>query len=241
MKFFGILRKNGNPIPAFCIWCVISTGLSAESGEVVADDVRAAFDRLSMAENYTFSASASDFKGGTEDIISGTTERSGWTFFRLKTGEVWQEFIFNGKRGVVGAGDQWITLEELQSEEFRAKLPADLNFSLGRTVMTTLASFKTPPSQAVSFLAEIKAFKKDGDRLVGDVRSESLAKLFGPSTKRYTFWVELEKGLPMKWGYQQVKEIPGEEKAIPAEVTFRITELGTTEIKIPTAAKKRLE
>lgn len=55
---------------------------------------------------------------------------------------------------MVAAGAEWVTLEELKSDAFRSKLPAELSNKLTRTVMTILAAYKSPPEQVVEMTAE---------------------------------------------------------------------------------------
>jgi hypothetical protein len=133
----------------------ISTAAADEPNNAAARDITAAFDRLSKAENHTFSLTTRDGHEEAEQALSGRTERSGWTCLRLKKGPNWHEFAFNGTRGVVAAGAEWVTLEELKSAEFRSKLPAELSNKLTRTVMTALAAYKSPSEQAEYFAAKV--------------------------------------------------------------------------------------
>lgn len=225
---------------------MVVTGGVRGADSVSVREVKAAFNRLSEAGSYTFSFEQRQGAGKPEEVLYGKTVRDGWTCLRLKVGgRYWCYFVFNGKRGVVAVGDSdWMSASELQSKEFRAKMDPELKKIMGRTVVGTLINYQSPPEQAAMVAAHVETFRNEGRRKVGDVKGEMLEKLFGPETRRYTLWVEMDRGLPLRWGFQQERASMGADKRevrTTAEFTVGITAIGSTELEIPPAAKEKLE
>jgi hypothetical protein len=217
-----------------------SQGKTDLPNNAAARDVTAVFDRLSKAENHTFSLKTRIGHEEVEQGLSGRTERGGWTCLRLKEGGHWHEFVFHGKRGVVAAGAEWVTLEELESKEFRAKMPAGLSDKLGYGALGILRAWKSPHEEALAMAAMVTAFRNEGNRRMGEVKADMLTRMYGPGPTSCTFWVEIDKGLPIKWGALGTTAA-GPENKITFEWTVEITAIGTTDMKVPPAARKRLE
>jgi hypothetical protein len=241
MKIASI--QGGTLLAALTLLLTGASTTADELDETARKEVRQAFFRLSEAESYTVTMVSEEQGKKPEDLFSAKTGQSGWTMLRLRHNADWHEFVFKGNRGVVAAGDKWATIEDLQSEEYLSKLPAELRNKMGRTVRSTLSAWSLPPVQGRELVEQVGVLRKEGSRYTGDLEPEVIAKLFGSTTKRYTFWIELKDGLPLMWGGRIEAVFPtlqGDFKST-AEWTAKVSAVGATKLDIPDLARKRLE
>jgi len=201
------------------------------------DDVLAAAKKLGAQANYSWKTTvvvpeSAQFKPGPTE---GKTEKDGFTYVTLSFGDNITEVAIKGEKGVITNQDgDWKLASDLENAEGRDRF-------LGRMVR----NFKTPATQASDLVDAAKEIKKEGDVYSGELTEEGAKKQFRfgqPQNPKGSvkFWVKDGVLTKMEAKVEAKMEFNGNEVDASRTTTTEIKAIGSTQVNVPEAAKKKL-
>lgn len=209
--------------------------LAADPGSK--DDVTAAAKKLAEKANYSWKATvvvpeSAQFKPGPTE---GKTEKDGFTYVTLSFGDNLTEVVLKGEKAVITNQDgDWQSASELEGGEGRGRF-------LGRMAR----NLKTPAAQATELAAAAQELKKEGDVYSGNLTEDGAKAQFrfgnvSDPKGSVKFWVK--DGVLSKYELKVKGKVDfnGNEIDVDRATTVVISEVGTTKVNVPEAAKKKL-
>lgn len=201
------------------------------------DELTAATQKLADKPNYSWKATtvvpeSSPFKPGPTE---GKTEKDGATYVTYSFGESLTEVVRKGDKAVITNQEgTWQTADEMEKEE-----------GPGRFFAMLAKSLKAPAADALELIAAVKELKKDGDVYSGAMTEEGLKSQFRfgqPKNPKGSakFWVKDGQLIKFEAKLQAKMEFNGNEMDVDRTTTTEIKEVGTTQVNVPEAAKKKL-
>jgi len=217
-----------------------SSVLSAEPK----DDVKKAAKQLAGKSNYSWVANTKnegDSAAPGPGAIEGQTEKGGFTYVTMSVGNNDIEMAFKGDKAAIKRQDEWQGTDELEGND--------------AWIGARLKAFKAPAAEAEELLGKIEDLKKGDDNVYSGNLTESGAKDLiararrrggdGPDGAKGSakFWIK--DGVLSKYLYNvQAKLTVGQDKRevdLNRTTTIEIKDVGSTTVKVSSAAKKKLE
>jgi len=215
---------------------------SVTSAEPAAD-VKAAANKLAAKANYSWTSTPKSESGNTPGSgpTEGQTEKDGFTYVTFSIGNNDVELAFKGDKAAIKREGEWAGLEELQGDS--------------AWIAKRLKQFKAPAAEAEDLVEKVEDLKKGENGVyTGDLTELGVKELFSRLRRRETgptpegakgwakFWIT--DGVLSKYQYKvQGKLTVGEDKReveINRTTTVEIKDLGSTKVKLPEEAKKKL-
>lgn len=208
------------------------------------DDVIAATKKLADQTSYSWKTTVtvpegSRFRPGPTE---GKTERGGYTYLKMSFRDNSVEAVFKGEKAAVTDEDgAWQLVSEIESDSPR------------RFIGGMVQNFKVPATEAKTLVDAVAELKTDGDVLSGDLTQEGAKALLtfrgrrngnGPEISdakgSVKFWIK--DGAITKYEYHVTGKMDfnGNEREIDRTTTTEISDVGTTKLELPEAAKKKL-
>ena len=225
--------KSQSLILASCLLAGPLLAADSDTKNAVTDAAK----KLAESANYTWQATvvvpeSARFKPGPTE---GTTEKDGFSSVTFSFGDILIETAFKDDKAVVmDDNGAWQSAADLLNGEGRERF-------LGRMV----ANYKLPASQATNLLAAAKELKKEGDTYSGEM-TEAGAKSqyrFGEPINpkgSVKFWVKEGVIVKFEAKVEATMEFNGNDVDVTRTTTTEIKDLGTTTVKVPEAARKKL-
>ncbi|HMC27069.1 MAG TPA: hypothetical protein VKM56_04650 [Verrucomicrobiae bacterium] len=208
-----------------------------------AADVKAAAKKLAAKPNYSWTSTPKSESGNTPGSgpTEGQTEKDGFTYVTFSIGNNDIELAFKGDKAAIKREGEWAGLEELQGDN--------------AWIARRLKQFKAPAAEAEDLIEKVEDLKKGENGVyTGDLTESGVKELFSRLRRRETgptpegakgwakFWIT--DGVLSKYQYKvQGKLTVGEDKReveINRTTTVEIKDLGSTKVKLPEEAKKKL-
>jgi hypothetical protein len=206
------------------------------------DDVQKAAKKLGEKSNYSWMATAKNEGESTTPApgpVEGQTEKEGFTYVSFSIGNNDIEMAFKGDKAAIKRQDEWQGTDELEGND--------------AWIATRLKAFKAPVAEAEDMAGKIENLKKGDENIYSGDLTESGAKdLISRARRRggdgpdgakgwAKFWIK--DGVLSKYQYNvQGKITAGQrEVEINRTTTVEIKNAGSTTVKIPSAAKNKLE
>lgn len=215
--------------------------LAAEAG--AKEDVTGAAKKLGDKGNYSWKSTmeAGNFNGTTD----GKTDKEGLVCLSMTFGDNTTEAFVQGGKGAVKAADQdWQSLSDMA---------ANTDPGPRRFLVRRLQTFKAPVAEVADLADKAKELKKDGDAYSGDLTEAGAKELVGFGGRRggnapepknakgsVKFWTK--DGVLSKYELkvQGTVNFNGEDRDVDRTTTVEIKDVGTTNIEVPEAAKKKM-
>lgn len=208
-----------------------------------ATDVKAAARKLAAKPNYSWTSTPKSESGNTPGSgpTEGQTEKDGFTYVTFSIGNNDIELAFKGDKAAIKREGEWAGLDELQGDS--------------AWIARRLKQFKAPAAEAEDLLEKVDGVKKGENGVyTGDLTESGVKELFsrlrrreaGPTPEGAKGWAKfwITDGALSKYQYKvQGKLTVGEDKReveINRTTTVEIKEVGTTKVKVPEEAKKKL-
>jgi hypothetical protein len=208
------------------------------------DEVKAATKKLGQAANYSWSAkpkSEGDSSAAGAGPMEGSTEKDGYTFVTLSVGNTDVELAFKGEKAAIKQEEEWKGTDELDGSN--------------AWIAKRLKAFKVPAVEAEDLADKVSEFKKgDNSVISGELSDAGLKELFSRTRRREggnplesakgwaKFWTK--DGLLTKYQYNVQGTVKAGADKHDVEfnrtTTVEIKDVGTTTVKIPADAKKKL-
>jgi len=235
------LMTAKSSVLAFSIlaWATASL-FSAEPKE----QVKAAAKSLAQKANYSWVTTSKNEGDGNLPApgpMEGQAEKGGYTYVSFSVGNNDVEMAFKGDKAAIKREDQWEATDELEGNN--------------AWIAARLKAFKAPAAEAEEIASKIEDLKKNEDNsysgTIGEVAAKELINRArrrggnGPEGAKGSarFWVK--DGVLSKYEYNvQGKLTVGQdnrEVEINRTTSVEIKEVGSTTLKVPSAAKKKLE
>jgi hypothetical protein len=223
------------------VFCT-SVGQAAEEGALSA--VKAAAKKLAGEANYSWTSTTKLDGGGSQNFrmgpTEGKTEKDGWTHTSSSFNDTPIETFIKGDKGATKREDEWLTLEDLESDE------------RGAFMARRIKAFKSPAAEAEELAGQTKGLKNTDGEYSGDLTEEGAKALLtrwgrrggdGPTGAKGSarFWVR--DGILSKFQYQvqgSFRRDDGEERKVDRTTTIEIKDLGKTKLVVPAEVKKKL-
>ncbi len=188
------------------------------------DDVISAVKKLAESANYTFHITVAGSRA--HGPFDGKTEKDGITYMKTHFGGRTVEAVVKGSaRAYTDQDGKWQSLTVTNSDTGGVSLPGGL---------------------ASDLLAGAKTLTKDGELYSGDLTSDGINTLLAPLTATnpsgwVKFWIK--DGALTRFEYKVKANVNanGGEHDIDSDTTVEITDVGTTTVDVPEAAKKLLK
>jgi hypothetical protein len=231
---------------SFGLLVLLATAAFAYADAV--DDVKNSTKKLSEKGNYSWRTTTDlgntggNFRPGPTE---GKTEREVGTYLSLTRGDNTTEAVLKDKKGALKTEDSWKSLSELTADDGGSP-------NRGRFIARILENFKAPAEEAEDLASKTKNLKKMGEAYSGDLTDEG-AKQFlvrfrppgnseGPSNAKGSakFWIK--DGILSKYEYhvKGTVNFNGQERDVDRTTTVEIKDVGSTKVKIPEEASKKL-
>lgn len=228
--------------------------LTAFPGVVFADakdDVKAAVDKLTAAENYSWSTQVdmgadSQFRPGP---IEGKALKDGTAMVTWKRGDNTTEAFVKDGKAVMKVEGAWKTPEEL------AAASEGEGGGRGRMMGGMLRNTKAPAAQAADLAGKVEKLEEKDGALTGTLSGETLNNLltFGgrrrdgsapPAPKDASgtikFWVRDGVLTKMETHVKGTMSWNGEDRPIDRKTTTEISAVGSTKLEVPEEVSKKL-
>jgi hypothetical protein len=224
---------------------VLITGSAIAADANLKNEMTAAIQKLTQKGSYSWKSTIEfgNFTGGTE----GKIDKESLIGLSMSFGDTKTEaFLKNGKGAVKPQDEDWQSLSELAVAA--GTEPGPKLFLVRR-----LQSFKAPATEAADLVDKTKEMKKDGDTYSGELTEAGAKELLSFGFRRGSnapepknakgsvkFW--LKDGTLSKYqlNLQGTVNFNGEDRDIDRTTTYQIKDVGTTNVDIPEAAKKKL-
>ena len=201
------------------------------------DAVSAAARKLGGETNYSWKATvmvaeSAPFKPGPTE---GKTEKDGFTYVTFSFGDNLTEAVKKGdKAAITDQEGNWKLGSELENEEGPARFLA-----------TMVKNLKTPAVQVGDLVAASKELKKEGDVYSAEMTEEGVKKQFRfgePKNPKGSvkFWIKDGALVKFEVKVEAKMEFNGNEFDASRTTTTEIKDVGTTKVKVPEAAKKKI-
>lgn len=228
--------------------------LTALPGVVFADakdDVKAAVEKLTAAENYTWSTlvdmgSDSQFRPGP---VEGKALKNGTAMVTWKRGDNTTEAFVKDGKAVMKVEGAWKTPEEL------AAASEGEGGGRGRMMGGMLRNTKAPAVQAADLAGKTEKLEEKDGALSGALTGEAVKNLltFGgrrrdgsapPEPKDASgtikFWIKDGVLTKMETHVKGTMSFNGEDRQIDRKTTTEITAVGSTKLEVPEEVSKKL-
>lgn len=207
------------------------------------EDVIAAAKKLGEAANYSWKSTSSapanaQFRPGP---VNGKADKDGTVYITMEVRDNLIEAVMKGEKGAITNQDgDWDSLADLEKAEGPARFRAGM-----------LRNLKAPAVQAADLANAAKELKKDGDAVTGELSADG-AKQFmrfgrggtGPEIKSAAgdvkYWVKDGTLTKYEFHVKGTINFNGEDRDIDRTTTVEITNVGSTKVNIPEAARKKL-
>jgi hypothetical protein len=228
-----------NKLILCCATMLAAWSMSAADAK---DEITAAAKKLAEQANYSWKSTVtvpedSPFKPGPTE---GKAEKDGYTYIKSSFGDNTMETVKKGdKTAFLNRDGEW-------------QAPGADGQGGGRGMMRNA---RTPAEQAVEVAGGVKEFKKDGDALGGDLTEDAAKGLLrmrrggggggGPTITdakgSAKFWLKDGMLSKLEFKVSGKVEFNGNEMDQDRTTTIEISDIGSTKIEVPEAAKKVLE
>ena len=215
---------------------------SVTSAEPTAD-VKAAAKKLAAKANYSWTSTPKSESGNSPGSgpTDGQTEKDGFTYVTFSIGNNDVELAFKGDKAAIKREGDWQTSDQLEGDS--------------AWIARRLKQFKAPSAEAEDLLEKVDGLKKGENGVYsGDLTESGVKELFsrlrrreaGPTPEGAKGWAKfwIADGALSKYQYKvQGKLTVGEDKReveINRTTTVEIKDVGTTKVKVPEEAKKKL-
>jgi hypothetical protein len=212
------------------------------------DDVIQAATKLADEANYSWKSTVtvpegSQFRPGPSE---GQTEKDGYTYLKSSFGDNTTETVMKGdKVAFTNQDGDWESASEASQDQGRGRF---------RAMMAR--NFKAPAAQALELAKGAKDLKQTDDTYSGTLTDEAAKAMLrfgrgrgggggeGPTVSDASgsvkFW--LKDGALVKYEYKVKGTISfnGNDREIDRTTTTEIKDVGTTKVKVPDQAKKKL-
>jgi len=207
------------------------------------DEVKAAARKLGEKANYSWTAtpkSEGDSIAAGAGAMEGQAEKGGITYVTMSVGNNDVEMAFKGDKAAIKREDEWQATDELEGNN--------------AWIAARLKVFKAPVAEAEELLGKIEDLKKAEGVYSGELSDSAVKEFISRGRRRggndaeevkgwAKFWIK--DGVLSKYQYNvQGKLTVGQDKrevSINRTMTVDIKEVGSTTLKVPAAAKKKLE
>jgi hypothetical protein len=152
------------------------------------------------------------------------------------------EAVMKGKKGAVKGEEEWQSLSEAAESEGRIRFLAGM-----------LQNFRPPADEALELVDKIKDLKAEGDTYSGDMTPEGVKALLsrwrrpGGDAPEVSdpkgsakFWVKDGALSKFEFNLQGKMNFNGNDVDINRTTTVEIKDVGSTEVKVPEAAAKKM-
>jgi hypothetical protein len=211
------------------------------------DDVANAAQKLGQETNYSWHITVvvpddAQFKPGPTD---GKTEKDGFTYVKISRRDTETEILMKGTNAAITNPDGgWQSLADLASDDQGP----------GRFLVGMVRNFKAPAAQAGDLVAYAKDLKQDGDVYSSDFTEDGAKTLLrfrrpgggggGPTVANPSgsvkFWINNGELTKFEFRVKGTVTFNGNDVDVDRDSTVVITDVGTTKIDAPDAAKKLL-
>ena len=215
---------------------------SVTSAEPAAE-VKAAAKKLAGKPSYSWTSTPKSESGNTPGSgpTEGQTEKDGFTYVTFSIGNNDVELAFKGDKAAIKREGEWQASDQLEGDS--------------AWIARRLKQFKAPAAEAEDLLEKVEDLKKgDNGVYTGDLTEAGVKDLFsrlrrreaGPTPEGAKGWAKfwITDGVLSKYQYKvQGKLTVGEDKRemeINRTTTVEIKDVGTTKVKVPEEAKKKL-
>jgi hypothetical protein len=208
------------------------------------EEVKAAAKKLGQTDNYSWSAkpkSEGDSAAAGPGPTEGSTEKDGYTFVSFSVGNADVELAFKGEKGAIKREEEWKGTDELTGSD--------------AWIGKRLKAFKAPAAEADDLVDKVSEFKKSDEGVIsGDLTDAGIKELFSRIRRREggdppegakgwaKFWTK--GGVLTKYQYnvQGTLKVGAEKREVEFNrtMTVEIKDVGTTTVKVPPDAKKKL-
>lgn len=167
--------------------------------------------------------------------IEGKTEKDGYTYVTMSFGNNNTEIALKGQKAAITDRDgNWQLASELENAE-----------GPGRFLARMAQNLKTPAEQVTDLLSNVSSLKKDGNSFSGDLTEEGIKKQFRfgePQNPKGSvkFWLQDGALTKMEVHLEAKMEFNGNEFDATRTITTEIKDVGSTQINLPSEAKKKL-
>jgi hypothetical protein len=207
------------------------------------DEIKAAARKLADKQNYSWTAtpkSEGDGIAAGAGVIEGQTEKGGFTYVTMTVGNNDIEMAFKGDKAAIKREDEWQATDELEGNN--------------AWIADRLKAFKAPAAEAAEFVGKIEELKNADGVYSGDLSESQVKEIMARGRGRRgaepegakgwaKFWIK--DGLLSKYQYNvQGKLTVGQDKrevSVNRTTTVEVKEIGSTTLKVPSGAKKKLE
>jgi len=224
------------------IW-VLALFTCAVIGAEPTADVKAAAKKLAGKANYSWTSTPKSESGNTPGSgpTEGQTEKDRFTYVTFSIGNNDIELAFKGDKAAIKREGEWQASDQLEGDS--------------AWIARRLKQFKAPAAEAEDLLEKVEDLKKgDNGVYTGDLTEAGVKDLFsrlrrreaGPTPEGAKGWAKfwITDGVLSKYQYKvQGKLTVGEDKRemeINRTTTVEIKDVGTTKVKVPEEAKKKL-
>jgi hypothetical protein len=215
--------------------------------EDAANEVKAAFVRLSEAPNHTFEWRTETVPPTPQGIgiIAGKAERDGWTQVTQTSPNGTYDIVFKRRKGLIKMPEGWKSVADLihprREEETRGQSPRPM-----RRELMLLTSGKLPVNTTAEMVGRMATFKKDGDVYSCELTPEDAARVLGVEGKKGTVIpatifvrIRIEQGFPALMEMQQRFDEGGKMQGF--NLTMRFSDIGKTKVEVPAEVMKRMD
>lgn len=217
------------------------------------DDLIAAAHKLSDQPNYSWKQTTEMAGGGNGGRGPGPTEgkieKGGYAVLSMARGENTIQAVIKGDKGAIKLGDEWQSAEEAAQA---AGNGGGGGGNPGRFFARTVKMFKSPAAQVEYLASKMKEVRKTDSGFAGEMTEDGAKELLSlggrgggepPSVQgakgNATFWVK--SGELSKYTFQVQGSVTynGNNRDVDRTTTVEIKGVGTTQVEVPEAAKKK--
>jgi len=208
------------------------------------DDLAKAIKQLADAGGYTWKATTESPQFNMGPTV-GKIDKDGWALVSRTWGENTVQSAHHGEKAVTETQDGWRSLAELEADQ------AD---NRGRFRARMLRGFEPPALEAGSLLKAVGEVALSDGAYTASLPEEKVKELMtfrgrgaggdGPQISgakgSVKFWVE--KGMLKKYQYavEGTMTWNNQDREMDRTTTVEISEVGTTKVELPAAAKAKL-
>jgi hypothetical protein len=234
-------------ILAGTIMLVAGTLFAADN--VAKEEVKGAIAKLKQAGNYSWKSTVEMGGGGGRfgGPTLGKTERDGLVHLSMTRGENNIDVVLKDGKGAMRTAEGWQTLDEV------GQAGGGGQGNPGRFMARTLQDYKAPAVQVDELLSKVQDISKEGDAYVARLTDEAVRETLtfgrraGGEAPRISgtsgtvkFW--LKDGGLTKYQIQVAGTVvtDGNIRDVERTTTVEISDVGTTKLDVPEAAKQKV-
>jgi hypothetical protein len=214
---------------------------------VAKEGVKGAVAKLKQAGNYSWKSTVE--MGGSGRFggpTLGKTDRDGLIHLSMTRGENNIDVVLKGGKGAMRTPEGWQTLDEVGQAGGGQGNP-------GRFMARTLQDYKAPAAQVDELLSKTEGISKEGDAYAAKLTDEGVREMLtfgrraGGEAPRISgtsgtvkFW--LKDGGLAKYQIQVAGTVVtnGNIRDVERTTTVEISDVGTTKLDVPDAAKQKV-